>query len=56
MKSDKELIKMLTNMDGKSYGMYKALKGEYKFKNFLLKIDKIQADPYARIFNLQTRS
>ncbi len=44
---ERELIKLLLSMDGKSYGLYKSLKGEYKFNNFVLKIDKIQADPYA---------
>ena len=47
MKTDRELIKSLLSMDGKSYGLYKSLKGAYKFQKFILKIDKIQADPYA---------
>ncbi len=47
MKTDRELIKALLSMDGKSYGLYKSLKGVYKYHRFILKIDKIQADPYA---------
>ncbi len=47
MKTDRELIKTLLSMDGKSYGLYKSLKGVYKYHRFILKIDKIQADPYA---------
>ena len=47
MNTNKELIKSLLSIDGKSYGLYKSLKGDYHFDRFILKIDKIQADPYA---------
>ncbi len=47
MKTDKELLRSLLSMEGKSYGLYRSLKGEYSFENFLLKIDKVQADPFA---------
>lgn len=47
MKTDKELLESLLSMEGKSYGLYRSLKGEYAFENFLLKIDKVQADPFA---------
>lgn len=42
-----ELFRVLSAIDGKGYGGYKSLKGEYEFEKFVLKIDKIQADPYA---------
>ncbi len=44
---NKELFKLIASIDGKGYGAYKGLKGEYEFDNFILKIDKIQPDPYA---------
>ena len=47
MNTNKELIKSLLSIDGKSYGLYKSLKGDYQFDRFILKIDKMQADPYA---------
>ena len=47
MKNYKELEKILFSMDGKSYSAYKALKGEYKFENYILAIDHVQSDPYA---------
>lgn len=47
MKNYKELEKILFSMDGKSYSVYKSLKGEYKFEKYILAIDHVQSDPYA---------
>ena len=34
-------------IDGKDYGAYQSLKGEYRYKDFSLYIDQIPKDPYA---------
>ena len=47
MKNYKELEKILFSMDGKSYSLYKSLKGEYMFEKYILAIDHVQSDPYA---------
>jgi len=47
MKNYKELEKILFSMDGKSYSLYKSLKGEYRFEKYILAIDYVQSDPYA---------
>ena len=47
MKNYKELEKILFSMDGKSYSVYKSLKGEYRFEKYILAIDHVQSDPYA---------
>ena len=47
MKNYKELEKILFSMDGKSYSLYKSLKGEYRFEKYILAIDHVQSDPYA---------
>lgn len=38
---------ILERIDGKGYGHYKKIAGEYKFDNFTLYIDKVQSDPFA---------
>ena len=47
MKNYKDLEKILFSMDGKSYSVYKSLKGEYRFEKYILAIDHVQSDPYA---------
>lgn len=47
MKSYRDLEKILFSMDGKSYSVYKSLKGEYRFEKYVLAIDHVQSDPYA---------
>ena len=47
MKNYKELEKILFSMNGKSYSLYKSLKGEYRFEKYILAIDHVQSDPYA---------
>ena len=47
MKSSKILQQLLNQLDGKSYGAYKELKGQYQFEHFILALDHIQGDPYA---------
>ena len=42
MKNYKELEKILFLMDGKSYSVYKSLKGEYRFEKYILAIDHVQ--------------
>ncbi len=45
----------LEKLDGKNYGSYKALKGNYKFKNYIFNILKVQGDPFASpsLFSLE---
>lgn len=47
MKSIKDLILLLKQIDHKGYPAYKSLKGAYKSKDFLLSIDHVQSDPFA---------
>lgn len=47
MKTKQDFLDSLRKMDHKSYGVYKTLKGEYDFKEFILKIDHVQGDPFA---------
>lgn len=42
-----QFLETLRKLDHKSYGAYKSLKGEYDFKDFILKIDHVQGDPFA---------
>lgn len=47
MKTKQDFLDNLRRMDHKSYGSYKALKGEYDFREFIFKIDHVQGDPFA---------
>lgn len=47
MKTKQDFLDSLRRMDHKSYGAYKALKGDYDFRDFILKIDHVQGDPFA---------
>lgn len=47
VKSSKDLQQLLNQLDGKSYGAYKEVKGIYQFNRFILALDHIQGDPYA---------
>ncbi len=37
----------LQRINGKGYGAYKSIKGEYRFRDFTLRVDHVQADPFA---------
>lgn len=47
MKTKQDFLDNLRKMDHKSYGIYKSLKGEYDFREFIFKIDHVQGDPFA---------
>lgn len=47
MRSEKELERLLDEIDGKGYGAYKRLKGSYELGKFQLFIEYVQGDPYA---------
>lgn len=47
MKSIQDLKQQIKKIDGKSYGMYKTIKGMYKEKNYIIAIDHVQGDPFA---------
>lgn len=47
MKERKDLIQLIRQIDRKSYGSYKILKGEYRFRDYILCIDHVQGDPFA---------
>ena len=47
MKSAQALEQILTSLDGQKYGAYKQIKDLYEFNLFKLRIDHIQADPFA---------
>jgi predicted ABC-class ATPase len=41
------LRQLLTRLDGRGYKAYKGLKGEYRFLDYTLFLDRIQGDPFA---------
>jgi predicted ABC-class ATPase len=47
MPSASQLHQQLESLDGKGYGAYKSLKGQYQFPDFTLHIDTVQGDPFA---------
>ena len=47
MKSKKELVQVLTKIEGKSYPAYKAVKGRYQYQDYEIWIDHVQGDPFA---------
>lgn len=47
MKQGQDLIRQIRMIDGKSYGLYKELKGLYQFDGYQLGLDRIQGDPFA---------
>lgn len=46
-RDEARLREELRRMAGASYGRYKSLSGEWDFGDFTLRIDKVQADPFA---------
>ncbi|MEO2604801.1 ABC-ATPase domain-containing protein, partial [Clostridium butyricum] len=53
MKNSLDLKKLLSSIDGKSYGSYKSLADKYNFKNYILSIDHVQGDPFASPSKIQ---
>lgn len=47
MRSDHHLTELLRRLDGRSYGEYKELRGDFDFGDVIVSIDKVQTDPYA---------
>lgn len=47
MKQAMDLKKQLYAIDGKSYALYKELRGRYQFDQYVLALDRIQGDPFA---------
>lgn len=45
--SDQDLIRRFHEIDGRNYGSYKSVIGDYDYGNFMLHIDRVQSDPYA---------
>lgn len=45
--SDRELLSLLRNIDGSSYGAYKRAIGEWNYGSFKVYLDRVQSDPYA---------
>lgn len=45
--TDVDLIRSAERLDGRPYGYYGDLRGEWDYGDFVVHIDKIQADPYA---------
>ncbi len=43
----KNLENLLKRIDGKSYKLYKDIKGRYNFKDYILEIIRVQGDPFA---------
>ena len=51
--SDKDLLAALRRLDGRSYGGYKSVIGDWDYGDFSLAIDHIQADPFAPPSNMR---
>lgn len=47
MKQASDLKRQLKDIDGKSYALYKELRGRYQFGQYVLALDRIQGDPFA---------
>ena len=47
MQSQKELVQILTKMEGKPYPAYKSIKGGYQYQDYEIWIDHVQGDPFA---------
>ncbi|HEY9879268.1 MAG TPA: ABC-ATPase domain-containing protein, partial [Leptolyngbyaceae cyanobacterium] len=47
MKPQADLRQQLQQLEGRSYGAYKSIRGEYACGNFTLLIDQVQGDPFA---------
>ena len=47
MKTSDDLKKQLSQLNNKSYGLYKTISGSYLFKDYVLSIDYVQGDPFA---------
>lgn len=45
--TDQDLIRRFHELDGRNYGSYKSVIGDYDYGDFNLHIDKVQSDPYA---------
>lgn len=50
-----KLRKLLTQIDGGSYGAYKDIKGSYQFKDYSLTVDHVQGDPFAAPSRISVR-
>lgn len=44
---DAELISSLNRLDGRPYGSYKSLLGDWNYGEFTISFDRVQSDPYA---------
>ena len=45
--TDADLLSSLEQLDGKTYGAYKTVIGDWDYGTFQVKMDRIQADPFA---------
>lgn len=45
--NDEQLIRALDALDGRPYGAYKSVIGDWDYGDFSLAVDRVQADPYA---------
>lgn len=53
MRNADELIKTCHRLDGKSYGAYKQLAGEWEYGDFTFALDRVQSDPFAPASNIR---
>ncbi|MDO5049829.1 MAG: ABC-ATPase domain-containing protein [Actinomycetaceae bacterium] len=54
--SDQDLIDRFHEIDGRNYGQYKSVIGDYDYGDFTLHIDRVQSDPYAPPSQLRATS
>ena len=48
MQASAQLKELLHSINRKSYPAYKSLRGAYQFDRYILSIDHVQGDPFAR--------
>lgn len=52
--TDADLVDHLNRLDGRNYGSYKSVIGDYDYGDFNVHIDRVQSDPYAPPSQLRT--
>lgn len=55
MQEEEDLREHLRRIEGRGYGAYKDLRGEYRFRDHALAIDHVQGDPFAAPSRLRIR-
>ncbi len=55
MRTVDELKRTLRRIDGRGYKAYRDIEGDYDFRNYVLYVDRVQADPFAAPSRVRAR-